>query len=253
MADRFVQRDFVWLLAFKGGTDRDRGQLLGQDLIKDLEASKGIWQQLRAHAAIMKTDKMTKTFRSVVEEISDIQESVSKEQWELQEICQKMRWPSGTTKISEDLGHAILEEDILPRFREYLQDSRSEAIRKHQVVVSERYRPLLEKLMAVRLTGEKQPKLDDQKTKKVPLPLAAKRLVSRAGVGAHHWVESVYEAYIAIAGKELMLSGFLVGPPWHLVVQPSCHVKLESKAIRWLAEPRREGRHLQAARTDVGG
>eukprot|EP00439_Symbiodinium_sp_Y106_P055923 s2662_g7.t2 len=170
MADRFVQRDFVWLLAFKGGTDRDRGQLLGQDLIKDLEASKGIWQQLRAHAAIMKTDKMTKTFRSVVEEISDIQESVSKEQWELQEICQKMRWPSGTTKISEDLGHAILEEDILPRFREYLQDSRSEAIRKHQVVVSERYRPLLEKLMAVRLTGEKQPKLDDQKTKKVPLP-----------------------------------------------------------------------------------
>jgi len=113
---------------------------------------------------------MTKVFRSVVEEISDIQESVSKEQWELQEICQKMRWPSGTTKISEDLGHAILEEDILPRFREYLQDSRSEAIRKHQVVVSERYRPLLEKLMAVRLTGEKQPKLDDQKTKKVPLP-----------------------------------------------------------------------------------
>lgn len=66
---------------------------------------------------------MTKAFRFFVEEISDIRKSVSKEQWELQKICRKMGWPSGTTKIAEDKGHAIIEEEALPRFREYLQDS----------------------------------------------------------------------------------------------------------------------------------
>ena len=63
MADHCVQRDFFWRLSFKGGTDCDRAQLLGQDLIKDLEASEGICQQLRTHAESMRTGNMTKAFR----------------------------------------------------------------------------------------------------------------------------------------------------------------------------------------------
>ncbi|OLP82039.1 hypothetical protein AK812_SmicGene37341 [Symbiodinium microadriaticum] len=168
MADHCVQRDFFWRLSFKGGTDCDRAQLLGQDLIKDLEASEGICQQLRTHAESMKTGNMTKAFRFLVEEISDIRKSVSKEQWELQKICRKMGWPSGTTKIAEDKGHAIIEEEALPRFREYLQDSRKEPILKHHVVVSPAYLPLLEKLMAERLTGERQPKLSPPTRNELP-------------------------------------------------------------------------------------
>ncbi|CAE7432896.1 unnamed protein product [Symbiodinium sp. CCMP2592] len=168
MADRFVQKDFLWLLSFKGGTDCERGQLLGQDLIKDLEECKGIRQELWTHSKSMKTVKMTKVFRSFIDEISEMSKSISEEQRELQEICRKMRWPSGTTKIAENLGHAILEEDILPRFREYLQDSRSQPIQKHQVICSDRYLRLLEKLMAERLTGERQPKLS--RPTKVELP-----------------------------------------------------------------------------------
>ena len=233
MADHCVQRDFFWRLSFKGGTDCDRAQLLGQDLIKDLEASEGICQQLRTHAESMKTGNMTKAFRFLVEEISDIRKSVSKEQWELQKICRKMGWPSGTTKIAEDKGHAIIEEEALPRFREYLQDSRKEPILKHHVVVSPAYLPLLEKLMAERLTGERQPKLSPPTRNE--LPLGAKRFFLGRGIRAHHGL------------NPLMLSRFLAGPPKHSVVQPSCHVKLESKAVRWLPEPRREGRHLEAA------
>ena len=229
MADHVVQRDFLWLLSFKGGTECERGQLLGQDLIKDLEASKGICQQLRTQAESMKTDKMTKVFRSFMEEISDMSKSVSSAQRELQEICQKMRWPSGTTKIAENLGHAILETEILPRFREYLQDSRSMPIHKHQIVVSARYLPLLEKLMAERLTGERQPKLSSPT--RVELFLAAKRLVSRAGYSGTPWVESCYDSCVATSVikefENLWRQGFLQHP----VVQLWCQACMSGRQM----------------------